>query len=92
MVCPTGPRTNGAAAPHPRTFPGMSQGSAQRAQGPLHLPLAPQAVGVWDPASTAAPPVPTGSQAAPPPLIPSCPVHTRPRAYAVVGRAGSVSL
>ena len=40
------------------------QGSAQCAQGPLHLPPVPQAVGVRDPASTAAPPVPTGIQGA----------------------------
>ena len=64
---------------HPRQVPG--QGSALRALGPLRLPTAPQAVGVWDSASTAAPPVPFGSQEARVP--PSCaqrtpvPVHSQ---------------
>ena len=68
------PRTNGKV-------PG--QGSTQRAQGPLHLPPAPQAVGVRDPASTAAPPVPTGSQGArvPPSRARRTPVSVRTQSW-----------
>ena len=66
VVCPTGPRTNGAAAPHPGTFPGRSQGkealSAPRDPSTYHAP-----------ASTAAPPVPTGSQGARAPPTPCNP-------------------
>ena len=40
---------------------------------PSHCPERPQAMGVWEPALTAAPPVPSGSQGAypPPPVMPS---------------------
>ena len=68
-----------------RNLPGQvpEQGSAQRAQGPLHMPPAPQAVGVWDPATMAAPPVPTGSQGArvPPSCARRTPVPVRTQSW-----------
>ena len=98
VVCPTGPHDQRGNSAAPGNLPGQvpGQGSAQRAQGALHLPPAPQAVGVWDPASTAAPPVPTGSQGArvPPSRAWRTPVHVRThthtRAPRGLGLGGSV--
>ena len=93
VVCPTGPRTNGAAAPHPGTFPGRSQGrealSAPRDPSTCHQRRRP-----WECGTQLVRRRNLCLQAvkerAPPPQ--SCPAHIRPRAYAVVGRAGSMSL
>ena len=87
------PRTNRAVAPHPGTFPGRSQGG-EVLSTPRDLSTCHQCPRPWE----------CGAQlvrrrhlclhavkerGSPPQ---SCPAHTCPRAYAVVGRAGSLSL
>ena len=86
------PRTNGAAAPHPGTFPGRSQGrealSAPRDPSTCHQRPRP-----WECGTQLVQQRHLCQQAVKERGSPqSCPAHTRPRAYAVVGRAGSVSL
>ena len=90
MVCPTGPRTNGSSSAAPGNLPGQVQGQGSAPRDPSTCHQRPRP---WECGTQLVRRRHLCLQAVKERGSPqSCPTHTRPRAYAVVGRVGSVSL